>query len=291
MACTRPVAVKRWRDSLSSFATELVPCGNCLGCDLERSRQWAVRCMHEASLHEENAFVTLTYDDEHLPMAGSLDERAFPLFMKRLRKHISPRKVRYFYCGEYGEQMSRPHYHCILFGWWPSDSVHCGFRGDHRVYRSASLAKLWDAGFHEIGSVSFDSAAYVARYVTKKIRGVAAESHYAAVDGETGEVFWRVPEFAQMSRRPGIGAGWFGKFEDELEPDGTVVVEGQEVPMPRYYRKLMKDVSPEAAARLERMAAIRQFRLEAKGLRTPEQFARNEAFIVSRHNSNARSLE
>lgn len=279
MACTRPVAVKRGSGSLSTFATDLVPCGNCLGCDLERSRQWAVRCMHEASLHENNAFVTLTYDDEHLPAGGSLDPSAFPLFMRRLRKE-SP-GVRYFYCGEYGEELRRPHYHALLFGWWPADARRCGARGDHAVFRSEALSRLWRCGFSEVGDVSFDSAAYVARYVVKKVRGSAAAEHYAWCDQETGEVWSRTQEFAQMSRRPGIGAGWFGRFGSELERNGKVVVAGKETPMPRYYRRLMDRAAPEAAEELARQAARRQWLLEPKA--TEEQFWKNEQFQEASH--------
>lgn len=285
MACTRPVAIKRGKGSLSTFATDLVPCGSCLGCDLERSRQWAVRCMHEASLHEANAFVTLTYDDEHLPAGGSLDPSAFPLFMRRLRKAARD-GVRYFYCGEYGENFGRPHYHALLFGWWPADAEQSGVRGDHAVYRSTTLAGLWPQGFSEVGSVTFDSAAYVARYVTKKVRGAASAEHYQAVDRETGEVFQRAREFAQMSRRPGIGAGWFGRFGGELERNGTVVVSGKETPMPRYYRKLMDKASPEAAERLEKEARRRQWLLEP--LATEEQFDKNEQYQVASHNLSRR---
>lgn len=286
MACTRPVAIKRREGSgsLSTFATDLVPCGNCLGCDLERSRQWAVRCMHEASLHQDNAFVTLTYDDEHLPAAGSLDPAAFPLFMRRLRKEAPG--VRYFYCGEYGEEGWRPHYHALLFGWWPGDARRCGARGDHAVFRSEALGRLWPFGFSEVGDVSFDSAAYVARYVVKKVRGSAAAEHYAWCDQETGEVWQRTEEFAQMSRRPGIGAGWFGRFGAELERNGKVVVAGHETPMPRYYRKLMDKASPEAAERLAQEAAIRQFVREPR--ERPEQFAKNEEFQVASHNYSRR---
>lgn len=288
MACTRPVAVKGGRKgSLSTFATELVPCGNCLGCDLERSRQWAVRCMHEAQLHRDNAFVTLTYDEEHLPPAGSLDRRAFPLFMKRLRKEAG--RVRVFYCGEYGEELGRPHYHACLFGWWPDDAVQAGDRGGHAVYRSARLQRLWPFGFSELGSVTFDSAAYVARYVVKKVRGEAAAEHYTAVDVATGEVFVREPEFAQMSRRPGIGAGWFDRFGEELEPDGTVIESGKEVPMPRYYRKLMDVESPEAARRLCRLADARRFANEPR--MTPEYLERVEKFMKARQTNLGRSLE
>lgn len=280
VACTRPVAVKRCPGSLSTFATDLVPCGNCIGCDLERSRQWAVRCMHEASCHTDNAFVTLTYDDAHVPAGGSLDPSAFPLFMRRLRKEAPG--VRYFACGEYGEQFGRPHYHALLFGYWPGDAVASGERGGYPVWRSGVLSSLWPFGFSELGSVTFDSAGYVARYVTKKVRGIAASEHYSSVDPETGELVFRTPEFSRMSRRPGIGAAWFGRYGDELEPKGTVIVAGKEVPTPRYYRKLMAKSSAAAAEELARVAARRCFVREPA--MNEVQLDRNEQFLMASHN-------
>jgi hypothetical protein len=92
-----------------------LPCGRCIGCRLERSRQWAVRCVHEASLHEKNCFITLTYSPENLPKDGSLDVSHFQKFMKRFRKRFGP-GIRFFHCGEYGESLSRPHYHACIFG-------------------------------------------------------------------------------------------------------------------------------------------------------------------------------
>ena len=91
-----------------------IPCGQCIGCRLERSRQWAIRCVHEASLYQDNCFITLTYSPEHLPKDNSLHKEHFQLFMKRLRKAFG-QKIRYFHCGEYGENFSRPHYHACLF--------------------------------------------------------------------------------------------------------------------------------------------------------------------------------
>lgn len=233
--------------------------------------------------------MTLTYDEEHLPPAGSLDPRAFPLFMKRLRREVAPARVRVFYCGEYGEELGRPHYHACLFGFFPPDAIRCGERGGHAVWRSAALSRLWPYGFHEVGSVTFDSAAYVARYVVKKVRGEAAAEHYTAVDVETGEVFCRTPEFARMSRRPGIGAGWFDRFGEELEPEGTVIESGKEVPMPRYYRKLMDQESPEAGRRLCRLSEARRFANEPRMV--GEYLERVERFQKARQTHKGRNLE
>ncbi|AXH74125.1 MAG: replication initiator protein [Microviridae sp.] len=154
-----------------------VPCGQCVGCRLERSRQWAIRCVHEASLHKKNCFITLTYNDEHLPENSSLDYRVFQLFMKRLRKKYGD-NIRFYMCGEYGENFGRPHFHACLFNHDFSDKKLWKTVNKMPLFRSAELEELWPFGFSSIGSVTFESAAYVARYIMKKITGEAAEKHY-----------------------------------------------------------------------------------------------------------------
>lgn len=181
-----------------------LPCGTCVACLLERSRQWAVRCTHEASLSESNCFVTLTYDDEHLPWASSLYGRDVQLFLKRLRKEFSDETIRYFLCGEYGERFGRPHYHLLLFGFDFSDKVILGSRRGQSIWRSPCLERLWPYGRSEIGSVTFESAAYVARYVMKK------QVKRDAVDE------LREPEFIRMSLKPGVGVPWIEKFFKEV---------------------------------------------------------------------------
>lgn len=287
MSCVRPLRgyLSRTRnpsgkrsvvfDSVKGFADRpvTVPCGQCIGCRLERSRQWAVRCMHEASLHDDNAFVTLTYEDEHLPRFGSLDRKAFPLFMKRLRKLEDGKRIRYFYCGEYGDRSNRPHYHGLLFGFDFRDKVLHTFRGDHAVYRSETLERLWPFGLSEVGTVTFDSAAYVARYITKKVTGdeemVAA--HYCGVDGATGELGTKEVEFCGMSRRPGIGREWYERFGCEVYPSDGVVVRGVLCRPPRFYDKLLELDDSRLAARVRgkrrrnvREAECEPERLEAK---------------------------
>ncbi len=219
-----------------------LPCGRCIGCKLERSRQWAVRCMHEASLHEDTSFITLTYDDEHVPRFGSLLMDDWQKFFKRLRRRAG--KVRFFGCGEYGEVSSRPHYHACLFGLDFPDKVLWTTRGGHDVYRSPLLESVWTYGQSEIGSLTFESAAYVARYCTKKVTGSKAEAHYACVDPETGEMSSRLPEFSTMSRRPGIGAGWFDLFSDEVYPSDEVIVNGVTAKPPRFYDRLYESKDP-----------------------------------------------
>lgn len=146
-----------------------LPCGQCVGCRLERSRQWALRCVHEASLHDSNLFVTLTYDDEHLPEFNSLYYPDFQKFMKRLRKKFSRENIRFYMCGEYGETTLRPHYHVILFNFDLPDRrlYRRSHSGDH-LFTSEILTKIWGKGFCPFGNVTFQSAAYTARYIMKK---------------------------------------------------------------------------------------------------------------------------
>lgn len=212
----------------------VMPCGHCFGCRLERSRQWAIRCMHEASLYTANAFVTLTYSEDELPAGGSLDRDAFPLFMKRLRRRIDER-VRYYHCGEYGDRTGRPHYHACLFGFDFPDKTEWSVRRGLPVYRSALLEDLWPFGNSEIGSVTFESAAYVARYVMKKVYGENAWLHYQSLDLESGEVSQVEPEYTTMSRRPGIGKPWLERYMSDVYPEDGVVVNGRLMKPPRYY--------------------------------------------------------
>lgn len=222
-----------------------VGCGQCIGCRLERSRQWAVRCMHEAQMHEDNCFITLTFDNEHIPQNGSLDVSIFQRFMKRLRKEYAPKKIRFFHCGEYGEKFKRPHYHACLFGFDFSDLVSYN-TGKGVVQSSNALKKLWPYGFNTVGELTFDSAAYVARYITKKVTGQAALLHYTDIDFKTGEVLnERKPEYTTMSRRPGIGKKWFDEFKDEVYPSDSVVVRGKEMKPPKYYDSQYEIIEPE----------------------------------------------
>lgn len=215
-----------------------LPCGQCIGCRLERSRQWAVRCMHEAQMHEENSFITLTYNDENLPRNNSLVKSDFQDFMKRLRKSIYPKKVRYYHCGEYGDLFKRPHYHALLFGHDFADKKIHAEKNSIRTYTSESLSSLWKAGYSVIGSVTFESAAYVARYVMKKVTGKTAKEYYGN----------RIPEYTTMSRRPGIGKSWFEKFKSDVFPHDRVVINSFPTRPPRYYDNLLGESDPSTLA-------------------------------------------
>lgn len=182
--------------------------------------------------------------------------------MKRLRRWLGHKKLRFFHCGEYGEDTKRPHYHCILFGHDFSDKElkYTSKRGD-KVYTSQKLDELWTHGHCSIGDVTFESAAYVARYVTKKITGEKALDHYNNINKETGEVLSeRLPEYTTMSRRPGIGKNWFEKFNKDVFPYDEVVLRGKRMKPPKYYSALYEQVEPEKyfAIKAQRKAAAKK---------------------------------
>jgi hypothetical protein len=219
-----------------------VACGQCLGCRLDKSKEWAMRIVHESSLHDENCFLTLTYDDEHVPADGSLNKKHFQDFMKRLRWRYPEKKIRYYQCGEYGEKYGRPHYHACMFGIDFNDAeVIAEVRPGQILRSSPALEQLWPFGFNTIGSLTYESAAYCSRYVLKKVNGKQAEDHYMRVD-DYGICYWVEPEYTTMSRRPGIGKGWFEKYGADVFPSDEVPVPGKGIlkGVPRYYDELLR---------------------------------------------------
>lgn len=256
-----------------------VPCGRCIGCRLEHSRQWAVRCMHEASLYEHNQFVTLTYDEKHLPKNLSLDRDAFRLFMRRLRK-FSP-GVRYFHCGEYGDENSRPHYHAVLFNLYFPDRLLWTIRNGEPHYSSKILTEIWGQGNATTTDVTFEGAAYVARYCTKKLSGKALEEMndkglypYERYDAATGDVWSVEPEYATMSRRPGIGAGWFDKWKAEVYPADSVVVRGKECKPPKFYDAKLEAINPQLSEKIKEERKQRHFEKHQDS--TPQRLLQRE---------------
>ena len=264
-----------------------VACGQCLGCRLDKSRMWAMRIVHEASVHEfdrGNCFVTLTYRDRaectaeqflrgyHVPDDWSLNKKHFQDFMKRLRKG-SDAKIRFFHCGEYGNtckhgidleavgcplcNVGRPHYHAALFNCSFGDLESYGSGPDGSLrYTSPSLERVWKYGFVDVGELNFDSAAYVARYIMKKVTGANADDHYMQIDFD-GCATWVQPEYITMSRRPGIGRAWFDRFKDDVFPSDEVPVPGSGVfkKVPRYYEEIFACSDPMS---MEDIKAVRQ---------------------------------
>lgn len=254
-----------------------IPCGQCTGCRLERSRQWAIRCMNEASCWERNCFVTLTYSDQFLPAGGTLVLADHQKFMKRLRDRLDYPPMKFYMCGEYGDQYGRPHYHYILFGidFLDKELSHTTPAG-FPVYVSALLDDIWKRGNALIGNVTFDSAAYVARYIMKKVTGKQASDAYNVYDKETGEVFHELlPEFNEMSRASGIGREFLERYCSDIYPRDKLIVNGVSCRPPRYYDNVFMSVDP------LRMAVLKQQRKDAAVVRTPEELAAKEYRVKS----------
>lgn len=200
-----------------------IPCGRCIGCRLQYSRVWADRCMAEASCHTNNLFLTLTYDDDHLPDCREMDDgrlspvhplvkRDLQLFIKRLRKALPDQRIRYFACGEYSPKM-RPHYHLIIFN-CKLDDVELLYKNDSqfRYYTSKTISDCWQYGFHIIADCNWHTCAYTARYIVKKQKGNGAEVY---------EKYNYPPEFTLMSRKPGIGREYFEQHAVDIYYDGA----------------------------------------------------------------------
>lgn len=263
-----------------------LPCARCIGCKLDKRKAWAIRIMHESQLYDSSVFVTLTYDDEHLPASLSLEYSDFQCFMRRLRKEVvgstvgpdGGRPVRFFVSGEYGARGSRPHWHAILFNCWFKDSV----RFVNDTLRSKQCEDLWRGGDVVIGSVTSASAAYVAGYTMKKVHGPRARLYYEdVVNVRTGEVSRRRPEFVRMSLKPGIGAWWYRKFAGDMFPNDIAVMDGKRCKVPRYYwNRFQLDADP---GLVEELAYDRYLRaMEQRGESTPERRAVREEDALRR---------
>lgn len=217
-----------------------LPCGRCLGCRTARATEWAHRCGHEASQWEHNSFVTLTYADDHVPPQGHLQPEALTNFFKRARKYAhsngsglnrdSRAGLRYFACGEYGEETGRPHYHALLFNFGFSDLQPIG----KDLYTSETLGKLWKFGQHSIGQASAAAANYIAQYTLKKIGQTDCDA-----DGVV-----RPAAFARMSLKPAIGSAWLEQFSEDLR-HGYLVVNGTRCRIPRTYLNKVEDFDPQ----------------------------------------------
>lgn len=256
-----------------------IPCGQCAGCRLESSRQWAMRAMHEKQMHNRSAFLTLTYNDKCLPPGGSLSLDDYQKFMKRLRWKLGP--VRFLGCGEYGDTTRRAHYHILLLNCDFTDKLfHKLSPSGARLYVSRTLDALWsdergNLGHSLIGDVEFDSCAYVARYVMKKIKG-------QDVYGE------RLPPFLTMSRNPGLGATWFEKYGGQAYNWDSVIVNGMEVRPPKFYDSKVKSLDPDKIELLKkrrrRKAAMHKADNTVRRLRV------REVVMMAKLNLKGRSL-
>ncbi len=263
-------------------------------------------------MHEDNCFITLTYSESSLPPDESLNVKHWQKFMKRLRHEFKQKKIRFLHCGEYGNtcpkhdtlncpqcgKLQRPHYHALLFGIDFHDKIPWTLRNGHQTYRSMTLNKLWPQGFHEIGNITFESAAYVAGYAVKKIAGDNAHAHYEKIDAMTGEVYTVRPEYITMSRGgkaadgtnlKGIGYSWYLKYKHDLFPEDECVIDGRIMKPPRYYAKMYEQENPEEYKRI--IQARKRFFGKHKQDNTWQRLADREKVTHAKNNQNPRNLE
>lgn len=300
MTCFHPLKGWRSRSGSVTFSRQdgysdrpvEVPCGQCIGCRIQKSQEWAIRCMHEAQMHEFNCFLTLTYNDANKPKDGSVHPSVMTKFMKDLRNKYGS-GIRFFGCGEYGDEDWRPHYHIILFNHEFGDKYLWEVRRENPLYRSSSLEQLWPYGYSTIGSVTMQSAAYVARYTLKKVTGDVADDHYAWRNSD-GDVFHRNPEFVSMSRggrtgQNGIGETWLRKYAytDAFVHD-FVILDGKKYPVPRFYQKRLQEWEEE---RFRKNRAARKRRAIARaGDNSPARLKVREKVLKARLDHKSREL-
>lgn len=195
-----------------------VRCGRCFACRKARAMDWTIRLLHECSQWQQSVFLTLTYNDDSLPLDYGLEPRALQKLIKRVRKECPNRKIKYYLVGEYGDELGRPHYHLIVFG--------------HSDKDVTLWEKEWKCGFVHAGSVEDRSIRYVSGYVQKKLFGKLAKQEY-------GE---REPPFMRCSQ--GIGKGYMDRYEKMLRRDEYVTVNGYKHTLPKYYVKKL-ELDPE----------------------------------------------
>ena len=243
---------------------KFMPCKQCIGCRLENSRQWATRLLHETKFHTKSCFLTLTYDDNHVPIDGSLNKSHLRTFFKDLRSRMSyygKEKIKFFAVGEYGDQKGRPHYHACLYGPFdvfsddPERTEEEPSRSGDRQFSHLDISATWPHGRHRFSDLSFESAAYVARYCLKKVSGISKAYHYGD----------RVPEFQSQSN--GLGKGHFEAWQSDIYPADHVVLPGRGAFMPPpYYDRLLEKTDPSLYEK------VKKARREAQEQMTKEEF-------------------
>lgn len=218
-------------------------------------------------MHEENCVITLTYDDQNLPPGGTLIKRHYQLFMKKLRRSLPNKKIRFYHCGEYGEveadknkpqiesRLGRPHYHACIFNHQFDDLEIFEKKSTGDIYTSKKLSKIWGKGFVTTMDLTLKSAGYVARYITKKINGDKKDEHYQKICETTGEIYPVQQEYATMSNQPGIGKAWWDKYKKDVFPSDDVIVLSSNnyhhVPTPKYYDIQLERENPPLYKRIK----------------------------------------
>ena len=308
MACYHPITAFRvFDDTKLVFASfkgdrpentkeELtLKCGRCIGCRLDHSLAWAGRISSEAKLYERNAFVTLTYADEHLPEHGQLLVEDFQKFMRDLRYRYSGDKpvpflddgskhnsIRYFMGAEYGDENQRPHFHiCLLnFQFHDLKKLFKNKSGDD-VYTSKKLTTLWGKGHCTTADLTLESAAYVARYVTKKVNGQQAQHHYERLDPQTGEIYQLNKEFATMSRKVGIGIPFLLKYQADIYPNDGLKIRKKDksyitIKPPRSFDNQLEKLNSELYDQIKETRVMTQLKRQ---LENPEEFTEKRLLV------------
>ena len=248
---------------------QIIPCGQCSYCRLKNSRDWGLRVALESTLYPQNSFITLTYNPQNLPKYALLDYDAPVLFMKRLRERFGS-GIRSFGCAEYGEKFSRPHYHlCLLNFDFPDKKIignsNANFgklKRENPLYNSENLQDLWPYGHTSIGTLTLESAQYVARYCTKKITGKDAPYHYEFVDERSGEIIERPPErLICASTRRGLGFPYYERFGSYIRAHDRINLNGLSYPVPKYFDSLTEKIDPDRFEEIKekrRVSGLRQ---------------------------------
>lgn len=271
MACAEPL--QAWRPANGgplifnapgkgnsrAYIQTTVPCGYCILCQEEKARQQAVRIVHEAQMHDESAFLTLTYADEHLPPYNSLRYDDTTKFWKRVRKALWKKeriKLRYYMVGEYGDKHLRPHYHACVFGYAFTKNRIVVREGAQPLWTTVELERAWGLGNVRVGELSFASAAYTASYVLKKLR---SKQQYVRVDEQTGELMRLEQPRAFMSRN--LAKAWWEANRHYVSAHDMVVINGSPQKPPKAYDRWLK----------ERSEIAKQMLTEERIRRAPKQ--------------------
>lgn len=235
-----------YRKSKDGTTWQSYPCGQCIACRLNKVRDWTLRLMHEAKFYDKMVFLTITYDEEHLPEGRTLVKEDLQDYLKRLRYYCG--KVRFFACGEYGDQYQRPHYHLIVYGIDKDNQIFHGKKYDAKRGIWYVKSRVWKNGTTYIGDVTYNSCRYVASYVNKKVLGKGSKEFY--------EKRGVIPEFTLMSRKPGIGSDFVNFYRAGLIRKPVIIWQGKKLGLPRYYEDKVFNTE---ALKLQRKAEKRKF--------------------------------
>lgn len=271
-------------------STEKGKCGQCSGCRVEYTRQWAMRCVAEMGDTIKAAFITLTFDPLYLPKNGSVSlafiKGWFKKFRERVRYHYK-QEIRFYCCGEYGSKQKRPHYHAIVFKFDFPDKKLWSRKNGQLLYVSDFLKDCWYYGFHTIGQVTFDSCQYVAQYCMKKFSSKDSrkmKEHYGD----------REPEFHHMSRVPGIGWKYFDDWWSDMYPNDKFTFKGKQLRPPAYFDYLLKKKHPELYEQVKEARQQKYFESDWAKLSDQEldnELRRKEKFLHQAFKRHHRYLE